>query len=275
MCSNFYTLKLIITHFKPFIVKLQNKEMCFQQKQLHTTAETVESEHSLNCKMQKSESTNMDASNHRDWVRSYTHSFSLWCRAHHDSCNATQVCWRGRWAVVLGLQDVTITCLEARQQHFGRAPEKILPGLRHCAAQLDSKTGCGKAAPGEIPTGVKSSRATWLLIDGVYESRWSQCFILVKLSDSRNRNGNICKLTFSGCGSLMKICSLSLYIIGQLKDSLSVLYSFEPKKVIAKLWCVYLQSRTSADVFKEGQKWPVLTRAVFKQPYQQWAEWRF
>lgn len=52
------------------------------------------------------------------------------------------------------------TCSEARQQHFGRAPEKILPGLRHCAAQVDSKTGCGKAAPGEIPTGVKSSRAT-------------------------------------------------------------------------------------------------------------------
>lgn len=111
------------------------------------------------------------------------------------------------------------TCSEARQQHFGRAPEKILPGLRHGAAQVDSKTGCGKAAPGEIPTGVKSSRATWLLIDGVYESRWSQCFILVKLSDSRNRNGNICKLTFSGCGSLMKICSLSLYIIGQLRLS--------------------------------------------------------
>lgn len=132
---------------------------------------------------------------------------------------ATHVCWRGRWAVVLGLQDVTITCSEARQQHFGRAPEKILPGLRHCAAQLDSKTGCGKAAPGEIPTGVKSSRATWLLIDGVYESQWSRCFILVKLSDSRNRNGNICKLTFSGCGSLMKICSLSLYIIGQLRLS--------------------------------------------------------
>lgn len=151
MCSNFYTLKLIITHFKPFIVKLQNKEMCFQQQQLHTTAETVESEHSLNCKI------------HNTWTHQTTEIHTQFLSL--VSCTSWSSQWqhkfvwggdeRSSW-VVLGLQDVTITCSEASQQHFGCAPEKILPGLRHCAAQLDSKTGFGKAAPGEIPTGVKS-----------------------------------------------------------------------------------------------------------------------
>ena len=35
-----------------------------------------------------------------------------------------------------------------------------------------------KAEPGQIPTGVKSSRVTWVLIDGGYEAQWSPCFIL-------------------------------------------------------------------------------------------------
>lgn len=66
--------------------------MCFQQQQLHTTAETVESEHSLNCKI------------HNTWMHQTTeieseatHTVSLSGVVHiMILAMATHVCLRGR-----------------------------------------------------------------------------------------------------------------------------------------------------------------------------------
>lgn len=63
--------------------------------------------------------------------------------------------------VVLGLQDVTINLLGGKAAalcpHYREDPSQVAT-LRNSTRHR--KTGCGKAVPGEIPTGVESSRDT-------------------------------------------------------------------------------------------------------------------